>query len=509
MDEASPLIEMRDIRKTFPGVCALDGVSLELRRGEVHALVGENGAGKSTLMKILGGVHTPDAGRILLEGRPVAWRGPRHAQEFGIRIVPQELDLFPGLTVAENVFAGHMPARGPFRFEDRRTACRITRDQLARFDLSIDPATPVRRLSLAQQQVVEISKALTRRARVLILDEPTSSLTDHETRLLFDLIRRLRTEGICVIYISHRLEEIFHIGDRVTVLRDGHHVDTRRVPETGVDEVIRLMVGRRLEDLYGAPHGAPGAEVLRVERLSGGDRFRGVSFALRKGEILGLAGLMGAGRSEVGLTLFGARARTGGAVYLDGEAVQIRTPGQAMARGLGYVSENRKDDALFPDLSVARNISVSHLDRYARVGLLSGRRECAGAREFVSRLNIQTPSAEQAAGRLSGGNQQKVILARWLAIKPRVLIVDEPTRGVDVGAKMEIYALLRRLAGEGVGILLISSELPEVLGLSDRVLVMHEGCVTGELSRAGATEEKIMTLASLPCPIGPSGEPLP
>jgi len=498
MSEAKLLLEMRNISKRFPGVQALDGVSFDLYPGEVHALVGENGAGKSTLMKILSGVYQPDEGEILLGGVPIGIKSPRQAQDLGISIVHQELSLFQNLTVAENILGGRMPARGLLRLQDRKSAFCIAQEYLANFDLPIDPGTPLDRLSVGQQQVVEIAKALVQQARVLILDEPTSSLTEHETALLFKVISRLRSEGLAVIYISHRLEEIFRIADRVTVLRDGQWVGTKTVAESDLETIIRMMVGRRLhlEDLYGRDSGATGEVILDVEHLTSGGRFADVSFQLHAGEILGMAGLIGAGRTDVALALFGAAPVDAGVIRIGGTPQRIHSPHQAMALGLAYLSENRQSDGLFFNMSVRENISVTHLDSLAKLGFVDQRREAQEAQRFVGELSIQTPSVEQPAMNLSGGNQQKTILARWLAIKPRILIVDEPTKGIDVGSKQEIYALLHQLAAKGVGIILISSEMPEILGVSDRILVMHEGRLAGQLRRSEATEDKIMMLAA-------------
>jgi ABC-type sugar transport system ATPase subunit len=490
---------MRNISKAFPGVRALHHVSFDLKAGEVHALVGENGAGKSTLVKILGGVYQPDEGEIVLNGRPVEIKDPRHAQELGIAVVHQELNLFPNLTVAENLYAGKMPCHGALGFEDRQCAYRTAIEYLEKFELPIDPNTPLRELSLAQRQIVEISKVLLQKARVVILDEPTSSLAEHETLLLFKLIDQLKAEGLCVVYISHRLEEIFHIAERVTVLRDGEWVGTRQIADCNVEAVIRMMVGRELKDLYGQPGGTrdrAARAVLTVENLASEGRFREVSFELRAGEILGMAGMVGAGRSDVGLALFGAVPVTAGTIRLNGEPIAITSPQSAMSHGIAYLSEDRRKDGLFLGMGVRSNITVSHLERFARLGFMSNRAEAAGAQEYVAALHIQTPGLEQLVLNLSGGNQQKVVLARWLAIQPRILIADEPTRGIDVGAKGEIYALLRRLAAQGVAVILISSEMPEVLGMSDRILVMHEGRLAGELSSAEATEEKVVTLAT-------------
>ncbi|MCX6078241.1 MAG: sugar ABC transporter ATP-binding protein [Chloroflexi bacterium] len=496
MTTNSPFMEMIAISKGFPGVQALSEVSFDLYQGEVHALVGENGAGKSTLMKILSGAYLPDTGKIKIDGQDVLIQSPRHAQGLGISIVHQELNLFQNLSIAENLFGGKMPASGWLGFEDRKKAQETANEYLQKFELSIDPKTRVGELSLAQQQVVEISKALARNAKVLILDEPTSSLTEHEVKLLFGFIKQLREDGLCIIYISHRLEEIFNIADRVTVLRDGHKVGTENVAEIDVETVIRMMVGRKLEDLYGKPGGKFGSVVLEAQNLTRLKHFDNVSFKIQAGEILGMAGLVGAGRSDVGLALFGANPVSKGSIQMDGKNVHLHSPQAAMAMGIAYLSENRQSDSLFLGMDIKKNIVVSLIEKLSAFGFIDQTREYNTAKEYVQKLNVQTPSLEQKILKLSGGNQQKVVLARWLAIKPRVLIVDEPTRGIDVGAKVEIYMLLRELAAEGVAILLISSEMPEILGLSDRILVMHEGVVTGILARAEATEEKIMAMAT-------------
>ena len=492
------ILEMKDIRKGFPGVQALDGVSFDLRAGEVHALVGENGAGKSTLMKILSGVYQPDGGEIVLGGKKVAIANPFQAQGMGIATVHQELSLFQNLTVAENIFNGTMPSRGPLRVEDHRKANRIASETLKRFDLPIDPSTPVASLSVGHQQVVEICKALVQNACLVILDEPTSSLTDTETELLFKVIRQLAAENIPVIYISHRLEEISHIADRVTVLRDGQLVGTRIVSEIDLHTIVKMMVGRNLElgSLYGTGEIQRETVLLQVEGLCSPDRFSDISFDLRKGEILGMAGLVGAGRTEVALAIFGALAISAGKITMDGRTRAIRTPHDAVAAGVAYLPENRGLDGIFHGLGVRENISVTHLDSYGRMGFVDRGRERRAAQEYVDLLSIQTPGLEHAIVHLSGGNQQKVILGRWLAIRPRILIADEPTKGIDIGAKQEIYLLLHKLAQEGVGIILISSEMPEVLGLSDRILVMHEGRLAGILGHAEATEERVMMLAT-------------
>ncbi len=501
MDEgatADATLVMRGIGKSFPGVRALDAVSFEVKAGEVHALLGENGAGKSTLMKILCGAYQPDDGEILLHGARTVIRSPHEAQALGIAIVHQELSIFPNLSVAENIFVGSQPVSGPLRFIDRRAALRAARAYLDPFDVRLDLSSPARVLSVAQQQVVEIAKALALRARILVLDEPTSALTAHETEQLFALVRRLKEQGLAIVYISHRMEEIFAIADRATVLRDGQFVGTVAVPETDPDTLIRMMVGRQLEQLYGQGDASAGGDVLRVEGLSARGQFHDVTFRLRRGEILGFAGLIGAGRSEVARAVFGAGPRDAGRVYVEGRAVQLRSPRDAMRQGIAYLSEDRQGDGLFPRMNVHRNVAVSHLKRLSHLGLMFRAREARESASYVRQLRIRTPSVEQHVMNLSGGNQQKVMLARWLAIHPKVLIADEPTRGVDVGAKAEIYELLHTLAAEGLGIILISSEMPEVLGMSDRILVMREGRVAGELTGSAATEEAIMALCARP-----------
>jgi ABC-type sugar transport system ATPase subunit len=493
-----PFLEMRGISKRFGSVQALDGVDFDLRAGEVHAIVGENGAGKSTLIKVIAGAHAPDGGLILISGRPTAIPSPRAARLLGIAVVHQELTLFPALTVAENVLAGRQPAWSPLKLVDRARARRAAREVLDLFGTEIDPDRPTSRLGVAAAQVVEIARALSQEACVLILDEPTSALSDREAEALFRTIRRLREKGFGIIHISHRLEEVLEIADRITVLRDGRRVDTIPRGEATVDGLIRRMVGRDLADLYGSRASVPGGgdEVLRLEDLSSPGRFRDISLRLAKGEILGLAGLVGAGRSEVGKAVFGSPPAASGRIFVEGRETRIRSPRDALRLGIALLSEDRRREGLFPEMSVRENLTVTHLRRFSRLGLLSVRGEAAGARAAAERLRVRAAGVEARMRDLSGGNQQKVLLARWLEIGPRVLIADEPTRGVDVGAKAEIYAILRRLASEGLGIILISSEMPEVIGMSDRILVLHEGRIAGELSREGATEERILALAS-------------
>jgi len=491
----SLLLEASQITKRFPGTLALDRAHIELRAGEIHAVLGENGAGKSTLMKIISGVYTADEGQILLEGRPVAPANPHEALELGIAIVHQELSVVPALSVAENIFGGRLPtnALGMVRYNRLYENARSVLQDL---QLDIDPRAPMETLSVANQQVVEIAKALSFQCKILILDEPTSALTAREADILFGLLRRLASEGTGIFYISHKLSEIFTLADRVTVLRDGRTIGTRAIAKTTPDEVIRMMVGRELGDFYPAKNPDQGAPLLEVRDLRLNGQTEANSFSLYDGEILGIAGLIGSGRSELARAIFGADRKASGEILIDGKRVEINSPADAIRHGLGYLPEDRKAAGLFLDMAVRRNIVAADLKEITRHGFISNSKERSIAEQFVSRLNINTPSIDQEVRRLSGGNQQKALVAKWLAIRPRILIVDEPTRGIDVGAKREIHFLLRELAANHVGIIMISSELPEILGLSDRILVMHEGMIVGEIDAADATEELIMTYAS-------------
>jgi ribose transport system ATP-binding protein/rhamnose transport system ATP-binding protein len=488
-------VSVRDLTKSFPGVQALAGVSLSVMPGEIHALLGENGAGKSTLGKIIGGVYQRDAGEVLLDGKPLDHIDEAAAGALGIAIVHQEGSLVPQLTVAENIFAGRQPV-GFFNTVDRKEMYRRTVALMKDLGVAIDPAAQVRALSAAQAQVVEIAKALSRELKLLILDEPTASLTLTETGHLFVLVRRLAASGVAVIYVSHRLAEIFELCDRVTVLKDGKVTGTRKVSGTTQDELIRLMVGRDVLFARSATPPSPGETVLEVERLSAPPHVADVSFKVREGEIVCLAGLVGSGRSEACETIFGARARTGGTVKLKGKAVRFSGPWDAVGAGVGMMPEDRKEAGLFLDQSVAANISVTVLGKVSRRGVISEELQTGIAERFVRELKIATPSTKQVLGNLSGGNQQKVLLAKWLAPEPSLLIVDEPTRGVDVGARAEIYRILRELQSKGLAILVVSSDLPEVLTLADRIVVMADGRTVGELDGATATEEQVLRLAT-------------
>ena len=492
-----PVLQLRSIQKRFLGVHALKGVSLEVQPGEVVALLGENGAGKSTLMKIAGGIEQPDSGEILLGGTRVVVRDVHTASAHGIAFIHQELNLLDNLDVAGNVLLGREPMRGgPLRLVDRRRMHAIVQPYLAQLGLDIAPDTSVAHLSIAQQQLVEIAKALSLKARVLIMDEPTSSLTLTETARLHEIVAGLRSDGVGVVYISHRLGEVRAIADRAVVLRDGANVGSLAHDELTHDNMVRLMVGRDIAAQAHSPGVAKGDGYFRVEDLRT-RRYpqRTVSFGVSRGEILGVAGLVGAGRSEMAQAIFGVERPLAGRVLLDGSAIEIADPAAAIRQGLFLVPEDRRTAGLVVDFSIRENVTLPALDRYASRGLVSVTKERAGATATCKQLHVNAPSIEIKTANLSGGNQQKVVLAKWLALGPKVLIVDEPTRGIDVGAKAEIYVLLRNLARAGVAIVMISSDMEEILNMSDRVAVMHEGAITGTLSRAECTEERIMTLA--------------
>ena len=497
---ASPLLQVREISKHFPGVQALDRVSLDLYPGEVLAVVGENGAGKSTLMKILAGLFPPEAGQVLLDGQPCRFASVADALRRGISLIHQELNLAENLSVAANLFLGREPLwGGPLGLLDRRRMDRDARVYLARLGLDCDPGTRVSELTPGQRQMVEIARALTLRTRILIMDEPTSSLTQAETERLFAVVERLKGEGVALVYISHRLAEVERIADRVVVLRDGRNAGELPRAEINHANLVRLMVGRDLQQFFKKEHVPPPASVPRLEvrdlRYAGGPA-RPVSFAVHGGEIVGLAGLVGAGRTELAEALFGVRRVVAGEVRLDGQPLRIRHPRQAVAGGLVLVPEDRRYFGLILGDSVQHNVGLPNLDHLSFLRMVAAHREAALAQEMCRALAVKTPGIGQTVGLLSGGNQQKVVLAKWLARRPRVLILDEPTRGIDVGAKSEIYALMDRLARDGVAILMISSDLEEVLNMSDRVLVLHEGRLAGELPRTRLSEQAVMHLAT-------------
>jgi ribose transport system ATP-binding protein len=495
----SPLLEVRAVRKRFPGVLALDGVSLRLAAGEVLAVVGENGAGKSTLMKIVGGLYPPDDGEILLDGRPVRFTGVTAAMAAGISLIHQELNLAENLSVAANVFLGRERLAGRMWLRDREMAAEAA-GLLRRVGLSESLVhTQVGRLAPGQKQLVEVARALSLKARVIIMDEPTSSLTQSETDRLYEVIDDLRAAGVSIIYISHRLAEVKRCADRVTVLRDGRNAGELAKADVSHDAIVRLMVGRDLKGFYPRTDRKPreGTPALDVRGATyAGGPAKPVSFQLRGGEIVGMAGLVGAGRTELAEALFGLRPLTAGDVLLDGKPVSIKHPSDAVAAGLLMAPEDRRLNGLVLEKGVGFNLSLPNLQMLSSVGIVSASRERATSRELCDRLRVKTPSIYQAVGLLSGGNQQKVVLGKWLARTPRVLILDEPTRGVDVGARSEIYTLMDRLAADGVAVLMISSDLEEVLGMSDRVLVLHEGRLAGELPRERLSEEGVMRLAT-------------
>lgn len=494
----TPLVAMRGLGKAFGGVPVLQDVQFELRRGEVHALMGENGAGKSTLMKILSGVYQRDSGEIDIDGQPAALGSPRAAQALGIQIIHQELNLMPHLTAAQNVWIGREPQRWRGLLLDDRTMNERTAALFSRLRLALDPRTPVGELTVARQQMVEIAKALSHDSRVLIMDEPTAALTDTEVDELFRVIGELRAHGVGIVYISHKMDELQRIADRVTVMRDGRWVATLPMAGTPVQHIIALMVGRELAADHQVPVPRPGQPVaLAVRGLTRGPMVRDVSFQVHHGEILGFAGLMGAGRTEVARAVFGADPMDAGEVQVHGRPVRIRSPRDAVAHGIGYLSEDRKRFGLATGLDVQDNIVLATLPRFARGGFwLDEAAMARTATELVQRLAVKTPSIAQQVRLLSGGNQQKIVIAKWLLRDCDILFFDEPTRGIDIGAKREIYRLIEALAAEGKAIVMISSELPEVLRLAHRVLVMCEGRVTGELSAAEATQERVMQLAT-------------
>lgn len=492
----TPVVEMRGICKSYPGVRALDAVDFEIFPGEVHALVGENGAGKSTLMKILAGAETADRGEILVDGVRTEIGGPQEAIRRGISIIYQEFNLVPCMNAAENIFLGREPAGRVPGAVDFRRMYQESQSTVNALGVSLDIRSPVNRLSVAQQQMVEIAKATSWKSRVIAMDEPSATLTEHEIENLFSLIRRLTSDGVGVIYISHRLEEIFRIADRVSVLRDGRLVAVKNVADTNRDEVIRLMVGREIEEAATGRSAEPGDVVSEIRNLTRSGVIEDVSFTVRRGEVLGLAGLVGAGRTEVARAIFGADPIDTGEIWIDGTRAEIASPWDAIRYGIGLVPEDRKALGLVLGMAVRENISMANLGKLSRAGFISRRAEREVAQRFVDELAIKTPSVDQAVQNLSGGNQQKVVLAKWLFTQSKVMIFDEPTRGIDVGAKAEIYELMNRLAASGVAIVMISSELPEILAMSDRILVMHEGRIAGELSRSEATQERIMRLAT-------------
>ena len=489
------IVELTGISKQFGVVQALKDVDFSLLTGEVHALVGENGAGKSTLVKILAGIHRPDTGVVKIGGERVELRSPVQAQALGIAVVQQEPMMFPDLDVAENVFMGRHP-RDRFGRVDWKRMYREVDQLLASLDVSLSSHTPVQGLSVAEQQLVEIAKALSLQARVLVLDEPTAALSAHEVDELFAIVRQLRERGVAILFVSHRLEEVFSIADRLTVLRDGTHIITAPISEMNTEDIIKHMVGRELSNLFPKGEAAIGEVVLEVRHLTRPGVFADVSFQLRQGEILGFAGLVGAGRTEVARVLFGIDRAESGEIWLKRKKIQIRSPQQAMHNGIAYVPEDRHQQGLVMNFSIASNVTLPILQQVSRLGLIQPRREQKIAGEYSRQLQVRSTGVEQLVNALSGGNQQKVVLGKWLATNPSVLILDEPTRGIDVGAKAEVHRIISELASSGLAIILISSELPEVLAMADQVIVLHEGRVTGAFARSEATQERVMYAAT-------------
>jgi len=499
MDNAEDfaILEMRGIKKLFPGVRALDEVDYQLRHGEVHVILGENGAGKSTLMKILAGIYSKDAGEIILHGEQVQINSVTEASELGIEMIHQELDLIGTLTVAQNIYLGRESEFSKFGLIDNKAMTEAGRRAMKRLNINVDPDVEVRKLGVAVQQTVAIVRALERHPKILIMDEPTAAIGENEVQTLFKIIKYLtHSEKISICYISHRLEEISQIGDRVTILRDGRNVKTLEVKQTDKNEMVRLMVGREMEHFFPPHKSYTGDEVLRVEGLNQAGRLKNISFSLRAGEITGLFGLVGAGRTELARAIFGADTITAGRIYLYGKEVKIDSPCKAVKLGVGLLTEDRRRQGLLLKMDLGVNVTLANFEKVLRYGLLDFRKERQAGEKYIQELNIRTPGVSQAVKFLSGGNQQKAVLARWLFTQSKVLIFDEPTRGIDIGAKMEIYNILNELTRKGVAVLMISSEVEEILAMSDRIIVMHDGRITGRLERAEADQELIMHYAT-------------
>lgn len=493
------ILEMKDIYKSFPGVKVLEGVNLRIRPGEVHALMGENGAGKSTLMKILMGIYKADQGDIILQGQKTEMHGPRDAMDKGISMIHQELNTLLDMEVAENVFVGREIVKKGFsglKLVDLGRMRAETGQYFEEMNIHIDPRARMRTLSVAEMQLVEIVKAISLNSKIIVMDEPTSAITEKEAQVLFEQIDRLKKQGVAIIYISHKMDEIFRISDTITVLRDGQWIGTKPASELNDDSLIKMMVGRELTDIYPKESAPIGEEILRVEDLSRGKKVRKASFTLRKGEVLGVAGLVGAGRSELVETIFGLYPKTGGAIYLNGEKVEIKSPREAIQHKIALITEDRKLTGLNLIGSVKENISAVSLKKLSPRGIVDKRQENEIAEKYIKDLKIKTPDQNAIVGNLSGGNQQKVVLAKWLLDQPDIIIFDEPTRGIDIGAKRDIYLLINELAKEGKGVIVISSETAEVMGISDRIIVMCEGEIKGDIPREDFSQELIMSHAS-------------
>ena len=491
-------IEMRGINKSFGSNQVLKDAGFVLQDGEVHALMGENGAGKSTLMKILTGVYTKDAGTVLVDGQEVNYKNPQEAEKAGIVFIYQELNVLFDLTVEENLFMGKEITK-KFGVCDKKAMRAKAQEVMDRMGVHIPVDAVMSDLSVGQQQMVEICKALMVDAKVLIMDEPTAALTASETEVLFEVIKSLRAKGVSIVYISHRMEEIFELCDRITILRDGSYIGTRFIKDITMDDIVQMMIGREIGERYPKREAVIGQEVLRVEGLTHSKMFRDVNFSVRAGEVLGVSGLMGAGRTEIMQAIFGNLPTVSGKIFIDGKEVSIRNPRQAIAAGIGFITEDRKTEGLLLEKSIAENIELANLGKVSNKSVLSVKKGVELVKQGIQEFRIKCFGPEHECGNLSGGNQQKVVLAKWIYTDPKILILDEPTRGVDIGAKKEIYSVINEMAAKGVAVIMVSSELPEVLGMSDRIMVVHEGKVTGIIDGATADQAKVMTLATGGC----------
>lgn len=492
----SPIVQMKGISKAFSGNRVLENVTFEIMKGEVHALMGENGAGKSTLMKILTGIYQRDLGSVYMKGEEVHFKNAKEAENAGIAVIHQELNIIPYLSVTDNMFLGKELKYGKLGIVKHKEMKQKTREYLNRLGIDIDPDTEAGDLSVGQQQMIEIARAVAANMEVLIMDEPTAALTDREIESLFKVISTLREQGVGIVYISHRMEEIFQICDRISVLRDGQFIGVKEIPKTDFDEIVKMMVGRQLGDRFPERKTVLGPERLKIENFTCKGKFEDIRFSVKQGEILGVAGLMGAGRTEIMEAIFGHRQKQSGTILIDGKGVTIKSPFDAIKNGIGFITEDRKSEGLVLDLSVRENFSLTNLGRISKKNVISSKQEESFVDDLIEKLHVKTASRELSVKSLSGGNQQKIVIGKWLGIEPKILILDEPTRGVDVGAKKEIYQLMNQLTEQGVAIIMVSSELPEILGMSDRILVIHEGKVSAVLSRAEADQEKIMQAAT-------------
>ena len=490
------VLQLKDITKEFPGVRALNKMKFDLRRGSIHALIGENGAGKSTLMKVLSGIYTPESGTIILDGKEVKMHSPQDAEAKGVSIVHQELAVFGTTTVSENVFTTN-PPKNKLGFIDYKKMHKEVRELLDTYGFAdVDETATLRNLSVGRQQLIEILRAVKKNAKVLILDEPTSALTEQETEVLFKIMRTLNDEGVSIIYISHRLEEIFQICDTVTIMRDGCYITTLDVKNTCKDELVTHMVGRDVVYQYGAGTSKIGEELLRLENLSYKKEVKNVNLTLHRGEVLGLAGLEGAGRTELMELIYGVKHPESGKMYLDGKEIVIRSPEDAKAHGIAYLTKDRKSKGLFLRKSVAENVLAANMDRFSKKGIVQPQGARKDAEEYKEKFEIKTPDVDKLVSQLSGGNQQKVLLSMWISRNPNLLLIDEPTRGIDVGTKETIHRLIRQFAKEGMGVIIVSSDMPELMGASDRIVAMYEGEISGELALNEITEQRIMALTS-------------